>query len=91
MNTQTNYEAHPDFTAFVAAKERADRAQSPHSRDPQDRRFGTSILTSWRWRPSQRRRNGDWRARSLERVSDPALAAVSQFLERRGASVEQGV
>ncbi len=66
MNTQTNYEAHSDFTAFVAAKERADRAKPAPSRSARPAVWNTSILTSRCWRPSQRRRNGDWRARSSE-------------------------
>lgn len=92
MNTQTNYEAHPDFSALVAAKEKADRARKARAHeirktggvqyiDP-DIAAMAAFTEAEEWRLACSIAGG---------VPDPALAAVSQFLERRDAAAVRRV
>lgn len=87
----SNFEAHPDFSKLVSAKEKADRARK--ARSLEIRKSGSvqfidpdiaamaAFTEAEEWRLACSIAGG---------VPDPALAAVSQFLERRNASAERG-
>ncbi|MGI8406876.1 MAG: hypothetical protein ACR2OE_19290, partial [Thermomicrobiales bacterium] len=84
MSTLPNYEAHPDFSALISAKARADRARK--ARTAEIRKTGgvqyidpeiaaVAVFTkAEEWRLAFTIAGG---------VPDTALAAASQYLERR--------
>lgn len=91
MSTLQSYEAHPDFSALVSAKAKADRA--PKARTAEIRKSGSvqfidpDIAAMAAFTEAE-----EWRLVCLIAggVPHPALAAASQFLERRDALAERG-